>query len=100
MAGFDRRYFEPVGGQARAGVSTITGVGNSMAVWVYRSQFDTASTIRNPAYFNFLRNMVYPNDGIVISGVSSVFEIGFFLSVPRSPLTGDVTLSPLKIVAS
>lgn len=89
---FEQNFFNPVGGQSRTG--------NSQAIWNYRHNSDNLFTIRMPGYFNFLRDMVVPNDVVKIIDNVGAFQLAFFGTVPKSPSMSDVTLSALKVDAS
>lgn len=102
---FDPKFFEPVGGQARSGnpgATTPPGteIGNSMAVWDYRSSVDSDGTIRIAGYFNFLRDMVYPGDSVIVKGNNDQLFLGFFQTVPRSPSTSNVVLDSKIMIAT
>jgi len=91
---FDISKFTPIGGQGRAGVAP--------ALYAYT---DTASlgTIKGAGYFNALRDQVYKDDVMITitdSGTTAVLTIIFFLLVPASPLTTNVTVVTADISAA
>ncbi len=84
----------PVGGQARSG--------NVPSVYTYTTA-DSLATAKGAGYFNDLRDQVYKDDVMIIisdSGTTAVLTIVFFLLVPRSPLTTDVTIVTVDISAA
>lgn len=104
---FILKDFQPVGASARSGSPSLDDAGevilppgaNAKAVWVYGSN-DTLTAIGAAGYFNEVRDLVNPNDALLIAGDGSNRELRWnsFLLVPKSssitPL-GDVTLSAL-----
>ena len=90
----DEKNFSPVGAQARAG--------SVPSLWTYTTP-DTLATIKATGYFNALRNRVYKDDVVITitsNGGTAVLTIIFFLLVPRSPLTTDVTVVTVDISAA
>ena len=83
---FDADKFSPVGGMAGATNSTIS-------VYSFKTDDDIA-VVRTAGYFNALRDELYANDEIIISGRvdhhlpnSRQFYILSILASPRSPST-------------
>ena len=86
--------FSPVGGQARSGVVP--------SVYTYTTP-DSLATAKAAGYFNDLRDQVYKDDivnTITSNGGTAVLTIIFFLLVPRSPLTTNVTVVTVDISAA
>lgn len=86
--------FSPVGAQARSG--------NVPSIYTYTTP-DTLATIKAAGYFNSLRDQVYKDDVVITitsNGGTAVLTIIFFLLVPRSPLTTNVTVVTVDISAA
>lgn len=109
MAEFILKHFQPVGASARSGAPSLDGAGaviaqpgsNAKAAWVYGSD-DTIAEIQAAGYFNEIRDLVNPNDAILIAGDGANRELRWtsFLAVPKSPSTDNVTLSTLNLDAA
>lgn len=86
--------FSPIGAQARSGVVP--------SLYTYTTP-DSLATAKGAGYFNDLRDQVYKDDVLITitdSGTTAVLTIVFFLLVPRSPLTTDVTVVTVDISAA
>lgn len=91
---FDIKNFSPIGGQGRSGVVP--------SLYTYATP-DTLATAKGTGYFNDLRDQVYKDDVMITitsNGGTAVLTIIFFLLVPRSPLTTDVTVVTVDISAA
>ena len=86
--------FSPIGAQARSGVVP--------SLYTYTTP-DSLATAKGAGYFNDLRDQVYKDDVMTIisaNGGTAILTIVFFLLVPRSPLTTDVTIVTVDISAA
>ena len=86
--------FSPVGAQARKGATPM--------IWTYQTP-DSLATTKAAGYFNDLRDRVLKDDivfTITDNGTTSVLTIIFFLLVPASPLTTNVTVVTVDISAA
>lgn len=99
---FDLRFLQPVGGNARGGpmVDSEKVQGNAGSAWNYAHPTDLLAVIVTAGYFNKVRDLVNKEDSIKIFDSTNILRQAWFSASPKSPATGNVTISALKINAA
>jgi len=93
---FTLKNLQPVGGTARGGTGQPLDPGkNAKAYWSY-SEFNSTSAISSAGYFNEVRDLLNPNDAMLIIGSGVSLRWTSILASPKSPSTANVTMSPLN----
>jgi len=90
---FNLRFLQPMGGMSRSGMVSATDPGkNAKAGWIYSSP-DAVATVVAAGYFNQVRDLLNPNDSILIGSTSKGLRWTSVLASPRSPSIANVTIS-------
>ena len=95
---FNKKFFQPIGGTARGGLPGDKKT--SAQVGSYEHPTDSQATMVAAGYFNEVRDIVQPNDMVSLANffvVVATWRISFFATVPKSPLTTDVTINTLDM---